>query len=125
MKERISKHTVSFKNAFRGLFYAFKTQPNFQIHFLLSFIALLSGYLLEISYVEMLIIITMIIIGLIAEMLNTSIESVTDLITTEWKQEAKNAKDVSAGMMLLTAIGACIIAGIIFLPRIIRFFFNG
>ena len=37
-------------------------------------------------------------------MINTSIESMTDLITSDWKKEAKIAKDVSAGMMLLTAI---------------------
>jgi diacylglycerol kinase len=124
MKERIRKHTISFRNAFGGLFYAFKSQPNFQIHFLLSFIALLGGFLLEISYIEMLIIVLMIIVGLITEMLNTAIESITDLITSEWKQEAKIAKDVSAGMMLLTAVGACIIAGIIFLPRIIPLFYK-
>ena len=121
MKERIRKHTVSFRNAFGGLFYALKTQPNFQIHFLLSFIAVLVGSLIEITRTEMIVIILMIIIGLITEMLNTAIESVTDLITTEWRKEAKIAKDVSAGMMLLTAIGACVIAGIIFLPYIVNF----
>lgn len=64
----------------------------------------------------MLIIIFTIILGLSAEMINTSLESMTDLITREWRQEAKIAKDVSAGMMLVVSIGAVIIAVIIFLP---------
>lgn len=53
-----------------------------------------------------------------AEMINTSIESVTDLVTTEWKKEAKIAKDVSAGMMLTVAIGAAAVAALIFWPYI-------
>lgn len=57
--------------------------------------------------------------GFGAEMINTSIEAMTDLITTEYRQQAKIAKDVSAGMMLLIAIGTVILALIIFLPRIL------
>ena len=60
----------------------------------------------------------MIIVGFIAEMINTSIESMTDLITSEWRQKAKRAKDVSAGMMLITAFGAVIVAYMIFFPYI-------
>ncbi|MBI4066818.1 diacylglycerol kinase family protein, partial [Candidatus Gottesmanbacteria bacterium] len=54
------------------------------------------------------------------EMINTSIEAMTDLITSEWRQQAKIAKDVSAGMMLLTAIGAILVALFIFLPKIVK-----
>ena len=50
--------------------------------------------------------------------INTSIEAMTDLITREWRQEAKIAKDVSAGMMLLVATGAVLVASVIFIPRI-------
>jgi diacylglycerol kinase len=73
---------------------------------------------LEISPVEMAIVFFTIMLGLSAEMINTALESMTDLITREWKQEAKVAKDVSAGMMLLVAIGAVCIAGYIFIPYI-------
>lgn len=66
----------------------------------------------------MLILILTIIFGFGVEMVNTSIEAMTDLITTEYKMQAKIAKDVSAGMMLIVAIGALIIAGVIFIPKI-------
>jgi diacylglycerol kinase (ATP) len=59
-------------------------------------------------------------LGIITEMLNTSIESITDLVSNEWRMEAKIAKDVAAGMMLLTAIGALVVASVIFLPKIIN-----
>lgn len=64
----------------------------------------------------MIIIVFTIILGLTAEMINTSLESMTDLITKEWHQEAKIAKDVSAGMMLVVSFGAVIVALLIFLP---------
>ncbi len=118
----LRQHHISFKNALHGLFWAFTTQPNFRIHFILSFLALISSYVLGLNTLEWIIIILVIVIGLSAEMINTSIESMTDLITSEWHKEAKIAKDVSAGMMLLTAFGAVFIASLIFIPKIINFF---
>lgn len=117
MKERLRRHRVSFKNAFAGLFYAFTTQPNFQIHLVLSALAVLAGIYLRISYLEMVGIIIMIGVGLAAEMVNTAVEAVTDLVTTEWRKEAKIAKDVAAGMMLLVSFGALAVAGLILLPH--------
>jgi len=76
---------------------------------------------LQISYLEMTIIIFTIVLGLSAEMVNTAIEAMTDLIKKEYSQEAKIAKDVSAGMMLLTAFGAIFVAGCILLPHIVNF----
>jgi diacylglycerol kinase len=119
MKERLLHHTISFKNAFAGLFWAFKTQPNFLVHFTLSLLAIIAGIILQISYLEMTVIIFTIILGLSAEMINTSIEAMTDLIKKEYSEEAKIAKDVSAGMMLLTAIGTVLVALLIFIPHII------
>jgi len=55
----------------------------------------------------------------VAEMVNTSIESVVDLVTLERRQDAKIAKDVSAGMVLVSAIIASIIGLYIFLPKLI------
>lgn len=117
MIERLRRHHISFKNAFAGLFYAFRTQPNFQIHFTLAGLSILAGIYLRISYLEMVAIIIMVAVALGAEMLNTAIESVTDLVTTEWRKEAEIAKDVSAGMMLLTSFWAIIVAGLILLPH--------
>jgi diacylglycerol kinase (ATP) len=115
---RLQQHHVSFKNAWNGVKWAFTTQPNFQIHLIISVMAVAMGLILQISQVEMALIVITITFGLGVEMLNTSIESMTDMITSEWRQEAKIAKDVAAGMMLLFALGAITEASIIFLPRI-------
>ena len=111
-------HHISIKNAWNGIIWSFRTQPNFKIHLILASISILLGVYFQISHVEMTILILTIVFGLGVEMVNTSIETMTDLITTEWKLEAKIAKDVAAGMMLLTAIGTVLVALFIFYPRI-------
>ena len=122
MREVINRHHISFKHAFSGLHWAFSTQPNFRVHFVLSLLALVLGLFLGISRLEMVVIIFTIILGLSAEMINTALEAMTDLITKEWRTEAKIAKDVSAGMMLLTALGATLVALYIFVPYLVARF---
>jgi diacylglycerol kinase (ATP) len=112
-------HVDSFKDAFAGLSWVMKTQPNFKVHLLLATIALILSWYFQITRVEFAIIIFTIILGLTAEMINTSIESMTDLITTEYRESAKIAKDVAAGMMLTAAIGAMLVAIVIFVPHIL------
>jgi len=118
MRELIRRHRISFANAFAGLVWAIRTQPNFRIHFFLSAFALFLAYFYSITRMEMIVIVFTIVLGLAGEMVNTSLEAMTDLITSEWRKEAKIAKDVAAGMMLLIAIGSVIIAFLIFGPRI-------
>ena len=118
MKELLRKHHISFQAAISGLVWSLSTQPNFRIHFFLSAAALSAAYFLHITRIELIVVVFTIVLGLVAEMINTAIESVTDLVTTEWKEKAKIAKDVSAGMMLTVAIGAVIVAGLIFWPYI-------
>lgn len=123
MKNLIHQHTISFKHAFEGLLWAFRTQPNFRIHIFFSTLALVLGYTFNISPIEWIVIIFTIILGITGEMINTAIEAVTDLVTQEWRKEAKIAKDVAAGMMLFIAVGAVVIGLIIFAPYISKFVF--
>ena len=120
--EIIKRHHISFKNAFSGLRYAFISQPNFRIHFALSLLVILAGFYLQVSYTQMTILILTIAFGLGCEMINTSLESMTDLITKEWRENAKIAKDVAAGMVLVTSIGSVIVGVIILTPYIIKLF---
>lgn len=119
MIEKIRKHSISFSHAFSGLWWSLRTQPNFQIHAALSIAVLLLAVYFRISSVEYIILTFTIVLGFVAEMVNTAIECVTDLVTTEWKKQAKIAKDVSAGMMLTVAFGAVTVAIVIFLPYLL------
>ncbi len=115
----IKKHTISFKNAFAGLVWAIKTQPNYRIHFFLIFLSLIGSWYLKISLFEFIVIINLMFIGLTIETINTAIEKTTDAIDQKWRDDIKTAKDVSAAAMLIFSIGAFCIAGIIFIPKIL------
>lgn len=112
-------HRVSFKHAFDGFIYAVRTQPNFRFHLLATFVVILLGIYFSVSPFEWLILIFTINTVLVAEMVNTSIEAMVDLITLERRADAKTAKDVSAAMVLISATLAIVIALFIFLPKII------
>ena len=112
----------SFKYAFEGIHYAFKNDQNLLIHLLVAFLVINVSIALRVSPYEMGILGLTMMMVITSEMVNSAIEKMVDLITKEHRQEAKIAKDVSAGMVLLTAIAAAIIGTLILLPYVIKIF---
>ncbi len=121
MHSLLKRHRISFRHAFDGILWAMKTQPNFRVHLGISLIVLICARIFAVTSVELLILLFTIILGLASEMINTALESMTDLITKEYRMEAKIAKDVAAGMMLVVSMGASLIGLIIFIPYIQAF----
>ncbi|MEX2013086.1 MAG: diacylglycerol kinase family protein [Candidatus Levyibacteriota bacterium] len=113
---------LSFKYAAAGILHAFRYNQNLKIHLLVGIIISLLAVYLGVSHFEMGILGLMILLVMASEMINTSIEEMVDLITTEHRQEAKVAKDVAAGMVLLTAVGSVVVGILIFTPYILKFF---
>ncbi len=118
MQHIIHRHAKSFGHAWRGVGHALRTQPNFLVHLVLSAIAVMLGYTLAISLVESMILVVVIMCGLAIELINTAIEEACNAIDTNFREEIKIAKDAAAGAMLVYAIGAIVIAGLIFLPKL-------
>ena len=110
----------SFQYAFSGVVFAFRHNQNMQIHVLFAVVVIILSIIFHISAFEMGILGVMILLVICTEMINTSIEEMTDLISKEHSKEAKIAKDVAAGMVLLTSIGAVIVGLLIFLPYLLR-----
>lgn len=109
----------SFKHAFAGIGWVVKEHPNFKIHIIISLIAIFAGYLLEFSHIEFAILLLTVLVVYTAEMVNTAVEEVTDLVTVKWAKQAKIAKDVAAGGVLLSALVAIIIGFLLFLPKLL------
>lgn len=120
MNNPIRIHRVSFKHAFDGIVHNLKTQPNFRFHVFACLGVCILGLYLDISSSEWLTLLFTFNLVFISEMVNTSIEAMVDLITTERRQDAKIAKDVSAGMVLLSAFFAIIIGVYIFAPKVLQ-----
>lgn len=109
----------SVKNCLDGISYVTKSEKNFKREIALGIIALTLSYILKIDKIEFIIVLTMICLVLTTEIINTAIERAVDLVTKEYHELARIAKDVSAGSVLVTSIFALIIGIIIFIPKII------
>lgn len=112
-----SKIVNSFRFAFAGLFYVARTQRNFRIHMAITLLALLAGLLLGLHLIEWTVFALTVTVVLAAEMTNTMIEALVDLVSPDYHPLAKISKDVAAGVVLLTAIGAVIVGLLIFGPK--------
>jgi len=124
LKNRIESYKTSsnvlksFKYAFSGISYVLKTSRNFKIQLFFAVTILMIGFLLQISQSNYVILIATIMSVLIFEILNTSIESIVDLLVKkEFSSLAKISKDTSAGAVLLASINSVIIAVYIFVPK--------
>lgn len=115
---RWARLMLSFKYAFEGISYALKNDQNLQIHFIVAAIVFFMGLFYQLNFVELWIISIMILFVLCAEMINTAIEQMVDLIRVEHSREAKIAKDVSAGMVFFAVMASVIVGLVIFIPRI-------
>ena len=113
----ISARYHSFGYAFRGIIYLFKTQPNAQIHAVAAVLVILLGFLFHISPLEWALIAISIGAVITTELINTAIESLTDLLSPEIQPKAGFVKDLAAGAVLVSAIAAGCIGCIIFVPK--------
>lgn len=115
----LRKHFASFRHAYDGLTWAIRTQPNYRVHLIVSVCVATAGLFFNISRQEWALLVLTISMGLVIETLNTAIEAVSDAITKEWRHEIKIAKDVSAAAMLTYALGATLIAALVFIPKML------
>jgi diacylglycerol kinase len=111
---------ASFGYAFAGLRHTYRTQRNFRIHLVIAILALAAGLLFGLSWLEWALIAVMVVVVLSAEMANTMVEALVDLVTQERHDLAEVAKDVSAGVVLLTAMGSVVVGALVFLPKLVR-----
>ena len=114
----IKKHLKSQKYAWRGLFEIIRNQMNFQIELFMASMAVLGGILFGINPTEWMILCFTIMLVLISEAFNSSVEAMCDALSKEDNENIRYAKDVAAGAVLLSAILAIIIGTIIFTPYI-------
>lgn len=114
----MKKFFKGFGFAFSGLKYTFKTQLNFKVHCLLAILVTGIGFYLEINTSEWLWIIAAMSVVLMAELANTAIETLVDLISPEYNIKAGQVKDIAAAVVLISALMALSIGILILLPKI-------
>ncbi|MFZ5516157.1 MAG: diacylglycerol kinase family protein [Candidatus Zhuqueibacterota bacterium] len=117
---KLSERLHSFKYAFRGIWIMLMSQQNAWIHAAATFLVICFGFYFHFNTSEWCWIVLAIVAVWTAEAFNTAFEFLADKISNEYHPLIGKAKDVAAGAVLITAIGAAIVGLIIFGPHILH-----
>lgn len=122
MRRRVSlkKLLRSFGYAASGLKAAFRLEQNFRVHVVAALIVVLLAFVFRVTVYEWGLIILCISAVAGAELFNTSVEKICDLVYPETDPRVKHIKDISAAAVLLITAGAFIVGLLVFIPRVIN-----
>ena len=107
----------SFRHAFRGAATLIRTQHNAWLHALARVLIIVAGFTVRLSSIEWALVSVAIALVWMAEALNTAIEFLADEITEERRERIKQAKDVAAFGVLVSALATVAIGLFVFLPH--------
>ncbi len=120
--EKNSTFLTSMKHALHGIKTVIHEERNMKAHLCIASVAIIISFFSKLSAIEWCFILLCIFIVFLMEILNTVVENLVDLLVKkEYHIEAKKAKDIAAGGVLLSACFTVIIAIIIILPKWIHF----
>ena len=104
----------SLNNAVEGFIYVVKSERNMRVHFLFGFLILLFGVVIGVSRVEWMILCTIVTLVWVAEMINTAIEETLDMLAKSFHSSVRIIKDISAAVVMISALNALIVGFFIF-----------
>ena len=110
----------SFDFAIQGVKTAIKKEPNFRFHLLAAVLAMAGATILGFSPTEWVVLFFAIALVLILELVNTSLESIVNIVSPQRQEKARVAKDVSAAAVLVAAVAAVLVGVYLFLPKLIQ-----
>ncbi len=114
----------SIRHAVDGINAAIRSERNLRIQISLALLTVILGFYFNITSLEWIILTLTICLVLAAELINTSIESVVNLVSPQFHPLAKKAKDAAAGAVLVLSIGSLFVGWFIFGIKIQSLFFN-
>lgn len=113
----------AFEHAFHGLIHVLLTQHNARIHLAMTFLVVISGFLLKLNGFEWTVVIIAIGLVWVTEIINTALEALVDLVTQQYHPLAKIAKDTSAAAVLFASLIAVLLGLVVFTPHLFQLFF--
>lgn len=120
IKTSFIKCLNSFKYAKNGMIHAFISENNFNYHFLGALLVVVLGGIMNLDYLEWIVIVFCIGLVFISELFNTAIEKLTDLISPDFNKKAGLIKDISAAGVLMASIIATISGIILFVSKFLE-----
>ncbi|MDD4271584.1 MAG: diacylglycerol kinase family protein [Patescibacteria group bacterium] len=119
---RIKRLFKSYGYAIKGLFKTFREEQNLKIQTFISLVVLILGIYFSVSRIEWAILILVIFLVLTAEITNSAVERITDVLKPRINTYVKEIKDIMAAAVLLSSIAAMAIGIIIFWPYVNKLF---
>jgi len=104
----------SFNYAFEGIIHVLRTQRNLRIHFAIAIAVIAAAAAFGVDRVELISLLLAIAFVLVAEMVNSAIEGAIDVSTTSFDPNAKLAKDIAAGAVLISTVTALAVGYLVF-----------
>lgn len=111
----MKKQILSFKCAFRGIWYTVKSESHMRFHMVAGFYVLLFSLFYNFSAAQTALLIILIALIMAAEIVNTCIEELCNLISDRYEPLIRVAKDTAAGAVLVLSIAAAVVAVVFFL----------
>ena len=118
------KHTknktffTAMHHALDGVIRAFKTERNLRIDYIIGLFVLICSLFFDFTKTEFACLCLTIGFVIFAEMINSTVEYIVDLITDKYDDRAKAAKDIAAGGVLISSIVAVVVAFFLFADKI-------
>ena len=116
-KNKNSSLLESFNSAFNGFLYVLKNERNLKLHIIIGIIVILTGLFFKISLNDFLILLLLITLVISAEVFNTAIEMILDLIEENRSSQIKVIKDISASSVLVVSILSVVCGYLIFVKN--------
>ncbi len=108
---------IALRHAINGICYGFRTERHLQYHLFAAVTVFIIGFISELSLLKWMVLVLLVAAIFSAELMNTAIEAVVDLVSPDEHPLAKVAKDTAAGAVLVLSIGAVLIAILLFLSE--------
>lgn len=102
-----------FRDAFRGLGIGARGQSSFQVHMLCAAGVVAVAALTRMAAWQWSVLLLCVVVVLVAEMFNTSLEMMAKAIDVQYHPQLRDALDIASGAVLLAAIGAVVVGGIV------------
>jgi len=116
------KRLKSIRAAFNGMIFLLKSEHNARIHLFILILVIIAGLILRINSRDWIAIGFAAGMVLVSECFNTAIEYLSDVISSEYNERIKRAKDVAAAGVLISAIISVLVGIAVFLPLIVKIF---
>ena len=109
----------SLYHSFEGVRYFFSNERNGKLQLTIAAIAITASVALKINSMEWLAVLICVGMVICLEMVNTSLEQLSNKVETAYNPVIKLVKDVAAGAVLFASLISIVIGGIIFLPKLL------